>query len=203
MKKLVLAMLTIGCLNAHALDKNLMVRMRTLAIMPSESGTPSVVGGDVKLTDDTVPEIDFSYFFTERFALELILTTAQHKASANKTAANNLDLGEVSLLPPTLLAQYHQQFGKFKPYVGAGINYTVFYNEEPGVARSVHYDNSVGYALQVGADYEILDNVYLNFDVKKLYLSTDVEVNTYSSGTVTADVEIDPWLVGLGIGTRF
>lgn len=206
MRKLILAVFTIICfttLSAQAMDKNMMVRMRTIAIMPDESGSPSVVGGKVKLTDDSVPEIDFSYFFNDRFALELILATAQHKASANKTSLNNLDLGEVSLLPPTLLAQYHHEFGKFKPYVGAGLNYTIFYNAEPGIARSVRYDNSLGYALQVGGDYEIADNIYLNFDIKKLYLSTNVEVNTYSNGTVTADVDINPWIVGLGIGTRF
>lgn len=206
MKKFTLGVLALTCFttfSAQALDKNMMVRMRSIAIMPDESGTPSVIGGDVKLSDDTVPEIDFSYFFNDRFALELILATAQHKATANKTALNNLDLGEVSLLPPTLLAQYHHQFGKFKPYVGAGLNYTIFYNAEPGIARSVHYDNSLGYAFQIGGDYEIADNLYLNFDVKKLYLSTDVEVNTYASGTVKADVDIDPWIVGLGIGTRF
>lgn len=206
MRKLILAVFTIICFttfSAQAMDKNMMVRMRTIAIMPDESGSPSVVGGKVKLTDDSVPEIDFSYFFNDRFALELILATAQHKASANKTSLNNLDLGEVSLLPPTLLAQYHHEFGKFKPYVGAGLNYTIFYNAEPGIARSVRYDNSLGYALQVGGDYEIADNIYLNFDIKKLYLSTNVEVNTYSNGTVTADVDINPWIVGLGIGTRF
>lgn len=206
MNKLTFAVLALSCFtsfSAQALEKNMMVRLRTIAIMPDESGTPSVVGGDVKLSDDTVPEIDFSYFFNNNFALELILATTQHKAAANKTALNNLDLGEVSLLPPTLLAQYHHQFGKFKPYAGVGLNYTIFYNEESGIARSVHYDNSFGYAFQVGGDYEIAENVFLNFDVKKLYLSTEVEVNTYANGRVTADVDIDPWIVGLGIGTRF
>lgn len=180
-----------------------MVRMRAIGVMPDESGTPSAVGGDVKLGDDAVPEIDISYFFTDRFAVELVLATAQHSASAQGTDLNNLDLGEVSLLPPTLLAQYHHQMGKLKPYVGAGINYTIFYNVEPGVARSVRYENSMGWAWQVGADYEIASNVYLNFDLKKLYLSTDVEVNTYSNGQVTADVDINPWIVGLGVGYRF
>lgn len=199
----VLALVSFSALSAQAVEKNMMVRMRTIGIMPDESGTPSAIKGDVKVSDDSVPEIDFSYFFNEKFALELILATAQHKATANKTSLNNLDLGEVSLLPPTLLAQYHHQFGKFKPYVGAGLNYTIFYNIEPGVARSVHYDNSLGYAFQVGGDYEIAENLFLNIDIKKLYLSTEVEVNTYSNGTVTADVDINPWIVGLGIGTRF
>ena len=68
--------------------------------------------------------------------------------------------------------------------------------------NSVKYDNSFGYALQVGLDYKITEKVYLNLDIKKLYLSTEARVN--AGGTkVKADVDIDPLLVGVGIGYRF
>ncbi|MFP5386584.1 MAG: OmpW/AlkL family protein [Bacteriovoracia bacterium] len=186
-----------------ALADNMMVRMRAINVMPDESGTPSAIGGDVKLNTATVPELDFSYFFSKNLAVELILATTTHNASAQKTSLNNLDLGHVSLLPPTLLAQYHLEFGKLKPYVGAGLNYTIFYGEEPGVARSVTYENNFGYALQVGGDYQIGDNLFLNLDIKKIYLSTDVEVKTYANGTVKADVDIDPLIVGMGLGWKF
>lgn len=189
--------------SADAGEKNMMVRMRAINVMPQESGTPSVVGGKVKINNESVPEIDISYFFNENFALELILATATHEAMAYNTALKNLDLGDVSLLPPTLLAQYHHKFGKLKPYVGAGVNYTFFYGEDPGVAKNVTYDNSFGYAFQVGLDYEIGENVFFNVDVKKLYLSTDVNVETYSNGSVSAKVDIDPYIVGLGVGLRF
>src|SRR5690606_28290768 len=141
--------------------------------------------------------------FNKNFALELILATTTHKASVKKSALDSIDLGDVSLLPPTLTAQYHHEFGKFKPYVGAGLNYTIFYGADSGEMRSVKYENSLGYALQVGGDYEIAENTFLNFDVKKLYLSTDVEVKTYDGTKVTADVDIDPWIIGLGVGYRF
>lgn len=199
-KSLVASMVLFTTLSSFAGD--MMVRMRALSVMPDESGTPSTVGGDVKLNNTSVPEIDFSYFFNEHFALELILATTTHKASAVGTSLGNLDLGDVSLLPPTLLAQYHHDFGNFKPYIGAGLNYTMFYGADPGVAKSVRYDNSMGYAFQVGADYKIAERVYLNFDIKKLYVSTDVTVNT-TSGKVKADVDIDPLIVGMGIGYRF
>lgn len=151
-----------------------------------------------------MPEIDFSYFFNEHFALELILATTTHKASVHQTTGNaNIGLGDVSLLPPTLLAQYHHEFGKFKPYLGAGLNYTIFYGADAGDMKSVSYTNSFGYAFQIGADYEIAENVYLNFDLKKLYLSTDVKVKTYTNDTVKADVDIDPIIAGVGIGYRF
>lgn len=206
MKTRISSLLVGSCLllsSVSAMSADMMVRMRAINVMPDESGKPSIIGGDVNLNNDSVPEIDFSYFFNKNFALELILATTTHKASASKTALNNLDLGDVSLLPPTLTAQYHHEFGKFKPYVGAGLNYTIFYGADSGVAKSVTYDNSLGYALQVGGDYEIAENTYINFDIKKLYLSTDVHVSTYANGSVDAEVDIDPLIVGLGLGYRF
>lgn len=184
-------------------ENDVLVRMRGISIIPQESGKPSAIGGHVSIGNASVPELDFSYFFKKNFALELILATATHSVSANKTALNNVDLGSVSILPPTLLAQYHHEFGKFKPYVGAGLNYTIFYGANPGAAKNVTYSNNLGYAFQVGGDYQIAENLFLNFDVKKLYLSSDVKVVTYGSGTVNADVDVNPVIAGFGLGYRF
>lgn len=189
--------------SASAMSSDMMVRMRAINVMPDESGKPTIIGGDVQLNNASVPEIDFTYFFNKNFALELILATTTHEASATKTALNNLDLGDVSLLPPTLTAQYHYEVGKFKPYVGAGLNYTIFYGADPGIAKSVRYENALGYALQLGGDYQIGDNLYLNLDIKKIYLSTDVHVSTYANGSVDAEVDINPLIVGLGLGFKF
>lgn len=178
--------------------------MRSVQVTPDESGTPDHVNGKVRLDNTSIPEIDFSYFFNENFAAELILGTTTHNVYAHGTSAGNLDLGNVTLLPPTLTAQYHKQFGKVKPYVGAGINYTFFYDVNPGEQHNVTYSNNLGYALQIGTDYQIAENVYLNFDIKKIYLSTDVNVDVNGTGTTdTVNVKINPLLIGLGIGYRF
>jgi len=209
MKKLMCMAMTAASLfatapSALAADGDMMVRVRAIQVMPDESGTPSIIGGEVQLNNESVPEVDISYFVNKSFAFELVLATATHEASAYNTALNTLDLGDVSLLPPTLLAQYHHEMGNFKPYVGAGLNYTIFYGEEPqGAVKKITYDNSMGYAFQVGADYKIAENTYFNVDIKKLYLSTDVEVETFSNGTVNAEVDIDPYIIGLGVGFRF
>lgn len=113
----------------------------------------------------------------------------------------NIDLGDVWVLPPTLTAQYHfNNSTSFVPYLGAGINYTFFYNADPGAAASIKYDNGFGYALQAGADYKLDEHWMLNVDVKKLFLNTDASVN---GGAVTADVDLDPWILGMGVGYRF
>ncbi len=181
---------------------DMMVRMRAINIMPDEKGTTDVAKGDVHLQSESVPEIDFTYFLTDSIALELIAATATHTAKVYNSTLGNLDLGEVSLLPPTLLIQYHHEFGNLKPYVGAGLNYTFFYGEDPGQFKSVSYDNSFGWALQVGADYKIGDQVYLNFDIKRIAISTDVLVD-YNGTAVRSDLDINPYVVGLGVGYRF
>jgi outer membrane protein len=203
-KTKVSALLLSGCLLVSAgsvMASDMMVRMRAISVMPVETG--SVAGGDVTISNAAVPELDFSYFFNENFATELILATATHKVGVYDMGGAGTDLGSVSLLPPTLLAQYHKQFGKFKPYVGAGLNYTIFYGADAGAVKSISYTNSLGYAFQIGADYQIGDNLYLNFDIKKLSLSTDVEAKTYTNTVVKTQVNINPYIVGLGIGYKF
>ena len=179
---------------------DIMVRARVIGVIPDESAS-TTIGGDVNVSDDWVPEVDFTYFVTDNIALELIAATTKHDVSHKPTG---IDLGEVSLLPPTLTLQYHfMPKERFSPYVGAGLNYTFFYDEPPAAGSpvpSIDYENSVGYALQAGIDYAVADQWYLNVDVKKIFLSTDVSMN---GGAIRADVDLDPWVVGFGVGYRF
>ena len=93
--------------------------------------------------------------------------------------------------------------GKFKPYVGAGVNYTVLFNEDAGPSYSnLELDNNFGWALQAGFDCHLRANWFFNVDVKKLWLDTDASVSLGAT-PVTADVDIDPWIVGVGFGYKF
>jgi outer membrane protein len=187
-----------------------MVRVRGLAVLPQES-TRSVVVGGVPLTDkisvsDTViPELDISYFFTPNFAAELVLGTTPHNLTIKGPVTNHLALGRVWLLPPTLTLQYHfTQFGAFKPYVGAGVNYTVFYGEKSKSAfTSLDVKDQFGFALQAGMDYMLDQHWGLNIDVKKLWLRPDAKAVLGGSTPVKAKVNLDPWLVGVGVTYRF
>ena len=182
------------------------MRLRGIVVTPDESASIETIGGDADISTTVVPELDFTYFFSENWAAELILATTKHDVEAVSTAAGDIDLGDVWLLPPTLTAQYHFTGGTLKPYLGAGINFTIFYGEDEGpVADSIEYDNSVGFALQGGLDYDLNDRWFLNLDIKKLFLQTDVTVDatTALGATVGADVDINPWILGFGFGYRF
>ena len=189
--------------------KRWQVRLRAVGVAPEESAKIGIIGGDVAISNALIPELDFTYFFTEHFAAELILGTAKHDVSAINTLAGDVDLGSVWLLPPTLTAQYHFYTSDqkvFKPYIGAGVNYTLFYNVKSGDVAGVEYDNALGYAAQVGFDLMLDDTFFINFDAKRLFLSTDVTVDASNLApglSIPAEVDINPWLIGVGVGMKF
>ena len=166
-----------------------------------DSANKDSTGLNLSVNNKTMPEVDVSYFFTPNIAAELILTYPQK----HDLRSNGNKIGTLKHLPPTLLAQYHfTQFGKFKPYVGAGVNYTRFssVNFDPAVVAALNPSikkNSLGLALQAGFDYQLDSNWSLNLDIKKVQIKTDV----HSFGNKVGSFKVDPVLVGVGVGYRF
>jgi outer membrane protein len=172
-------------------------RFRIISVIPSAGD--DIDDADVAISTAFVPELDFTYFFNKNLAAELILGTAKHNVEVEDA---DVDLGHVWLLPPTLNLQYHFYAGDIKPYIGAGINYTFFYGVDDGDTAGMEYDNSFGFSFQAGLDYNLNDKWFLNLDLKKLLLSTDVKVDT-GEGVLPVEVDINPLIVGLGIGMKF
>lgn len=196
--------------------KKWQVRLRGVAVLPDESANIGIIGGDAEISNTVIPELDFTYFFTKNIAAELILGTSKHDVNTKRSdisavggpTSAEVDLGSVWLLPPTLTVQYHfYPVKNLKPYVGAGLNYTIFYSVDEGnTVKDVKYDNALGYAFQLGFDYMVTDKFFVNVDVKKIFLSTDVTVdasNLAAGLSIPADVDINPLLVGIGVGMKF
>ena len=157
------------------------------------------LGGTTKVEAENrwIPEVDISYFFTKNIAAELVLTYPQKI----DISVGGTKQGTIKALPPSLLLQYHfTDLGAFKPYVGAGLNYTRFYNRNNilGGAATVAKD-SFGWTGQLGFDYALNKNWLINVDAKYVTMDTDVKVN----GSKVGRVDLDPWLFGIGIGYRF
>lgn len=209
-----LALLLLGATGAQAADPapagfkagDFMVRVRGLGVLPDVSSkVSSPVGGKIDISNDFIPEVDFSYFFTPNFSLELIAGTTRHSVTDKGSVVGDTHLGTVRLLPPTLTAQWHfLPNERINPYVGAGINYTIFYDAKNGSQHSgIRYDDNFGYALQAGVDVNLAGNWYANLDVKKIFLKTTAHVSAAKAIPTTAKVDIDPWIVGFGIGYKF
>lgn len=182
-----------------------MIRLRALTVAPRSSGTvDQIPGSDLAVSTTEVPELDITYFFTPNVAAEVILGVTRHNVSGRGTI-NGVDVGSAWLLPPTVTLQYHfTQFGAFKPYIGVGPNYTVFFDQQAagGVVTALHVNNSFGAAAQVGFDYMIDRHWGLNVDVKKLYLRPTFTA-TAGGVPLTGKVNLDPWLIGAGITYKF
>ncbi len=174
------------------------VRLRAIGVFANGDGIVDGTSLGTSVDNSYVPEVDLTYFFTENIAAELIAATAKHSVSAGGS-----QLGETWILPPTLTLQYHfTPDNKFSPYIGAGINYSLFYGENDAAGVSdLNVDNGVGLALQAGFDYWINDNWGLNLDAK--YIDLDIDVSVANGALNAYDVDIDPWIIGAGVSYRF
>ena len=155
-------------------------------------------GLGLTINDKWLPELDISYFFAPNFAVELILTYPQ-KQTVHSSVLDK-DLGTFKHLPPTLTAQYHfTSIPGFRPYVGAGLNYTNISDVKilDGAVGLKH--NSYGLAVQVGADIPVGGGWVVNLDAKKVQIGT----NVYLNGADQGKFKVDPTLLSIGFGKRF
>jgi len=200
MKKQVIAAAVLSTLLSGAAfaqdfkEGSLLVRARAVHLN-SDNGDSTGLG--LAVNNKWLPEVDFTYFFNKNIAAELILTVPQKHTLSSSVLGG--PIGTLKHLPPTLTVQYHfDGLSGFKPYVGAGVNYTRF--SSVNLPAGVDIDrNSWGLALQAGVDIPLSKNLYLNVDVKKVQISTDVSV----AGANKGSFKVDPVLVGVGLGWKF
>jgi outer membrane protein len=185
---------------------------------PYSSSGPVVIGGvpqagtGVSVDSGPTAYINIGYAFTDNLVLELLADiTSKHDVNATGGLAGLGKIAEVNTLPPTLTLQWHfSPKGKFQPYLGAGLNYTTFLDETTtgslnnalGGPSSLSADSSWGLALQAGADIMLNEKWFLNLNVYWIDIDTTASISS-PAGPVSVDVQVDPWVYGIGIGTTF
>lgn len=181
------------------------VRVRALGIMTENDGSVhQVPGADLSYSDTVTPELDFSYYVTPEVSAELILGASYAKVFGDGSAAGLGRVGKAWFLPPTLTLQYHVPgLGAFQPYVGAGVNYTMFFDTSNGSLQDFDIDNDFGWVAQAGADFMIDAHWGLNLDVKKLSLEPDWSARLGDGTRVDGKAKLNPLLVGTGVTYRF
>ena len=204
---------------------DIVVRLRATHINPDESSNlgqktdstysthpaASIYGSataDLKVDSNTIPELDLSYYITKNIAAELILALgSKHDVSVSPGVAGAKDLGKVNLLPPTLTLQWHFNPDQMiDPYVGAGVTYVRAMDNGLDYANTypIRIDrNNWGAALQAGLDVNLENRWLVNFDVKKIFVDTDVKLNLDGSYKKIDSLDIDPWVVSIGFGKKF
>ncbi len=212
-----------------------MVRLRGLAVIPLDdsevielvdsTGVFPLDGSGVDVDEAYVPELDITYMLTRRLGIELIAGVTSHDVSLKGPGpvlaaggfTDGFKLFDTSLLPPTLTLQFHfNPDGKFRPYIGAGGNYSLFLNEEASSQLesalgpvNVKLDNSFGWAAQAGIDIALKRQWYtkhdwfFNIDVKYIDMDTTAILDTTLGQRFQVDVDINPLIFGMGLGIRF
>ncbi|HUM08877.1 MAG TPA: OmpW family outer membrane protein [Acidocella sp.] len=163
-------------------------------------GGPTV--GNLNVSSGVSPELDASYFFTPNLSIQLIAATSRHTISARLAGVSgNQTLGSTWVLPPTLTAQWHfPQIGIIRPYVGVGITVAFFYGTSPSNHDALGLRTSVGPAFDAGFDVPLQGNWTANVDVKQMFLPTAARLG---HGAVHAMTNLDPTVVGFGVGYKF
>ena len=193
-----------------------LVRGRVINVNPNaDSGTLAINGVDqgtkgVDVDADTVPELDITYMLSANWGVELILGYSQHTVTGEQSWVSLGDVIETKVLPPTLTLQYHfMPDASIRPYVGAGLNYTYFFDEKvvgemlPAANAKVKLDSSFGFAVQAGVDIALDDQWFVNLDVKYIDIDTTATFTNSAVGGAQIDANIDPLVWGIGIGRKF
>lgn len=195
---------------------DILVRARVININPyvndsnrltdSSTGGPIAGGSGLDINSKYTLDIDFTYMATNNFGVELLLAVpAKHDVKGTE-GLSGTRLGDVHVLPPALIAQWHfMPKSDIRPYAGAGINYTFIYDEGSnlGPETDLSVDDTWGLVAQVGVDLDINKQWYFNLDAKYIQMNSHAEVKINGVRTIDANFDINPMVLGMGIGMKF
>lgn len=170
--------------------------------IPGDGDETPDIGVDVD--DAAMLTFDGTYMITRNFGVELLAALPFTHDVYGKVGSQKVKLASVKHLPPTLSGVWRfNSDGKFQPYVGAGVNWTIFFDEkekgpldDPDV--SLKLDNSVGLAAVAGVDIALTEKMFLNGNIRYMDIDTDVKVN----GVKVVTAKVDPWVYAINIGWR-
>ncbi len=201
---------------------DIIVRAGAITVDPHEdSGNlkfdgAAAAGTKATLDSDTQLGLNFAYMLTNNIGIELLAATPFSHEVGVKGLGGGLDgkLGDIKHLPPTLSVVYYPLDSKstVQPYVGLGLNYTTFFQEDLASTRTaqgfsnLNLDDSFGLAAQIGADFMLSDNIMLNAQLRWIDIDTEATVDGPSAlaiGKTKVDVDVDPWVYMVGLGYKF
>ncbi len=184
---------------------DVVLNVRITDVAPSGSDPITTLAGAstglrAKVGYDVMPTIGVTYFFTDHIAAEMIAGTTQHTVKA-KAPGTDLKLKDTWVLPPVLTVQYHFAPGaRVSPYIGAGVNYMLFYGGDNKNGFNLKIDDGFGTALQAGVDIATQGRWAVNLDAKKVFFETDAVDRAKG---VKSKVTLNPWVLSAGVGYRF
>jgi outer membrane protein len=162
-------------------------------------------GADAETGDATTVFLEFERLITPNLGVELALgLPPKIKAKATGTVAFlGDDILSAKNVTPTLFLNYH--FGSasstWRPYIGAGINYTRFIDIESRLAPDVQMSDSIGPAIKLGLEYALSREWSLFASVAALKVKTDLVAT--GATVLTTTIDINPVVYSFGASYRF
>jgi outer membrane protein len=179
---------------------DMVLRAGAAGVMPTgeSDAIPALSNAKIEAQDAWSLGITFTYMATDNIGVGVL---AAWPFEHDIDVVGGSEIASTKHLPPTVTLQYHfDSTSKLHPYVGAGFNYTTFFDEDinlPGASLSL--DDSWGLAGELGLDYELENNWLVSGQVWYIDINTEASI----TGVPKFDVEIDPWVVMLSVGKKF
>lgn len=205
---------------------DILVNARVINISPDvggnqvmASGSPLAAPAGIDVDDAYSLGVDITYMVTNNFGVELMLDTSSNHDIKGTGNLTGVKVGDITVLPPSLIAVWHfMPKNNIRPYVGAGLNYTLFFNGDTtsqftstmdtvlggGVTSTdVSVDDKLSLIFQAGVDIDINSDWYISFDAKYIDMDTTATVEVNGADAATIDFDVDPLILGFGVGMRF
>jgi len=199
-----------GLVQAHEAG-DVFLRVGAVQVSPDAS-SGKVLGGGVDVKDATGLGFSGTWFYSSHLAVEVLAALPFEHDIVGTGTLKGVDIGSTKHLPPTISLQYYPlSGGKFQPYLGLGLNYTTFFKSDASKtldtalngSSDISLDDSTGLAFQLGADYQLNKNWYLNAAVWKIDIDTTAHISVNKTKAASVDVAIDPVVFILGAGYSF
>lgn len=193
---------------------DIIVRAGVTNVSPEGDSSNINLGGAVQantgvdVDSDTQLGLTATYMIDSNWGVELLAATPfSHDVKATGALSSVGKIATVKQLPPTLSAIYHfNTDSAITPYIGVGVNYTIFFQEDGKGAfadSKVDLDASFGLAAQVGFDFDLGDNLLLNASVRYIDIDTDATISGGTMPTAKVKVDVDPIVYSVLIGYKF
>lgn len=197
---------------------DIILRLGPTSVAPDDDSdtVAGIPGSGVAVEENTQLGITFTYMLSQKLGLELLAATPfEHDVVGDGSLPSSLDVGSLKQLPPTLSLVYYpmDSSSAFQPYIGAGINYTYFFDTKAdseveaalngGNAIGLDVDDSVGLAFRAGVDYQLNDKWSLNAGLWYIDIDTEATLKLAPGTEVDVDIEVDPFVYMLGLNYNF
>lgn len=163
-----------------------------------------VPGGTIKIKSHLTFAVEAGYYLTPNIAVSF---TGGLPPNVKIEAAGTMNgmgrVGATTYGPTTATIHYHfTHLGRFQPYIGAGPAFMYVFDQNDGIMSKLRVDNTVGFAVQAGANYMFTDNWGVFVDVKKAILRTEA-TGYLGPAPIKADIKLDPLVLHTGVTFRF